>query len=127
MAEAFVKFYYPEFEVYSAGTNPAKEINPYAVRVMNEVGIDISKQYPKSVDNFINDEFDYVITCCDGAKENCPVFTGKVKNRVHIGFIDPAEAKGSEDEILDVFRTVRDEIKIQFKSFFDNLKVNKNK
>ncbi|MGB9851305.1 MAG: arsenate reductase ArsC [Candidatus Kapaibacteriota bacterium] len=110
MAEGFLKAFDPTLEVYSAGTKPAQEINPLAVKVMEEVGIDISKQYPKDVEEFIEKEFDYVITVCDNAKETCPVFTGKVKNRLHIGFEDPAEAQGSENEVIEVYRKVRDEI-----------------
>ncbi|MGC9077527.1 MAG: arsenate reductase ArsC [Candidatus Kapaibacteriota bacterium] len=110
MAEGFLKAFDPTLEVYSAGTKPAQEINPLAVKVMEEVGIDISKQYPKDVEEFIEKEFDYVITVCDNAKETRPVFTGKVKNRLHIGFEDPAEAQGSENEVIEVYRKVRDEI-----------------
>ncbi len=110
MAEGFLKAFDPTLEVYSAGTKPAQVINPLAVKVMEEVGIDISKQYPKDVEEFIEKEFDYVITVCDNAKETCPVFTGKVKNRLHIGFEDPAEAQGSENEVIEVYRKVRDEI-----------------
>jgi arsenate reductase len=110
MAEGFLKAFDPTLEVYSAGTKPAQEINPLAVKVMEEVGIDISKQYPKDVEEFIEKEFDYVITVCDNAKETSPVFTGKVKNRLHIGFEDPAEAQGSENEVIEVYRKVRDEI-----------------
>jgi arsenate reductase len=66
------------------------------------------------VDRFVKQSFDYVITVCDDANKSCPPFTGKVKNRLHIGFIDPAKASGSEEEVLSVFRRVRDEIKISF-------------
>jgi arsenate reductase len=87
---------------------------------MNEVGIDISGNEPKSVNRFLNDEFDYVITVCDGAKESCPVFTGKVKNRLHIGFEDPAEAAGTEEEKLEFYRKIRDEIKEKFTELYEN-------
>lgn len=120
MAEGFLKFYDSRLEVYSAGTNPSGKIHPKAVRVMKEVDIDISKGYPKPVDDFINKTFDYVITVCDGAREVCPVFTGKVKHRLHMGFEDPAEATGTEEKILSVFRRVRDEIRRDFADFYAN-------
>jgi arsenate reductase len=110
MAEGFLKSFDSGLEVYSAGTNPAEKINPFAVKAMQELGIDISKQYPKDVAIFLDKQFDYVITVCDNAKETCPVFTGEVKHRLHIGFEDPAEAKGNEEEVMSVYRKVRDQI-----------------
>ena len=121
MAEGFLKSFDPTLEVYSAGTAPAERVHPKAVQVMAEEGIDISKNYPKSVDQFIDQSFDYVITVCDAAKESCPVFTGNVKHRLHIGFEDPAEATGTEEEILAVFRKVRDEIKRDFRRFYEDV------
>jgi arsenate reductase len=121
MAEGYLKSLDSELTVYSAGTRPEVKVNPNAVKVMEETGIDISKQYPKKVDGFMNETFDFVITVCDNAKESCPVFTGKVKNRLHIGFEDPADAKGTEDEVLSVYRKVRDEIKTEFKNFYDSV------
>ena len=118
MAEGFLKSFDPKLEVYSAGTAPSERVHPKAVQVMAEEGIDISKGSPKLVDDFIDQAFDYVITVCDSAKETCPVFTGKVKHRLHIGFDDPAEATGSEEEVLAVFRRVRDEIKRDFSKFY---------
>jgi len=85
---------------------------------MQEEGIDLKQNKPKAVTEFLNEEFDYVITVCDGAKESCPVFTGKVKNRLHIGFKDPAEVTGTEDYILSEFRRIRDEIKRDFIKFY---------
>lgn len=117
MAEGFLKSLNENLEVFSAGTTPADKVNPKAVQVMKEVGIDISKNYPKMVDHFLNDSFDYVITVCDNARETCPVFIGKVGKQLHIGFEDPAVATGTEEEILNVFRKVRDEIKKEFKKF----------
>ena len=122
MAEGFLKEMDKEFEVYSAGTHPALKVSPYAVEVMKEIGIDISRQNPTSVGEFTKESFDYVITVCDNAKEVCPVFTGDVKNRLHIGFDDPAEAVGSKEEILKVYRRVRDEIKKGFKSWYKEVK-----
>lgn len=118
MAEGFLKSFDPELEVYSAGTNPAARVSPNAIRVMAEKGIDISSEYPKDVNRFLGESFDYVITVCDNAKETCPVFMGKVNSRLHIGFDDPAEAKGSEEEVLSVFRRVRDEISRDFYEFY---------
>lgn len=118
MAEGFLKFFDSELDVYSAGTNPSKQVHPKAIQVMEEVGIDISENYPKMVDQFLNDSFDYVITVCDNVKETCPVFMGKVGKQLHIGFEDPADATGTEEEIISVFRKVRDEIKNGFYKFY---------
>ncbi|MGA3286007.1 MAG: arsenate reductase ArsC [Bacteroidota bacterium] len=120
IAEGFLKSFNSNLEVYSAGTNPASHVSSRAIQVMKEVGIDISREDPKSVDQFLNDSFDYVITVCDHAKETCPIFTGKVLNRIHIGFDDPAEATGTEEEVITVFRRVRDEIKEQFYEFYQS-------
>ncbi|APF18541.1 protein tyrosine phosphatase [Caldithrix abyssi DSM 13497] len=118
MAEGFLKSFDSSLIVYSAGTNPSAHVHPKAIQVMKEAGIDISDGYPKDVDQFINESFDYVITVCDHAKETCPIFNGSVKKRLHIGFEDPAEATGSEEEVLTVFRRVRDEIKDAFYQFY---------
>ncbi len=118
MAEGFLKAFDGNLEVYSAGTNPSNEVHPKAVVVMHERGIDISDNYPKNVNQFLNQEFDYVITVCGGAKESCPTFSGKVKNRLHIGFDDPAEAIGAEGEIFAEFRRIRDEIERDFDAFY---------
>ncbi|MFN3604292.1 MAG: arsenate reductase ArsC [Leptonema sp. (in: bacteria)] len=117
MAEGILKFLNPNLEVYSAGTNISKEVHPTAIQVMQEIGIDISKNRTKTVYEFLNQDFDYVITVCDEAKESCPVFTGKVKKKLHIGFIDPAKAKGTQEEVLKIFREVRDEIYKKFSEF----------
>ena len=114
MAEGFLKSYDNELEVYSAGTFPASKVSSNAVKVMKELDIDISKGYPKNVEKYLNDSFDFVITVCDDAKETCPVFMGKVKERLHIGFYDPTNAIGSEEHIISEFRRVRDQIKDKF-------------
>ena len=121
MAEGFLKSFDDLLEVYSAGTMPSGKIHPMAVQVMMEEGNDISGGYPKEVDHFIDNSFDYVITVCDNAKKKCPVFTGKVAHRLHMGFEDPAEKDGTEEEIFAVFRRVRDEIKRDFKNFYKNI------
>ena len=123
MAEGFLKHFDRSLKVVSAGTDPSEKIHPKAVQVMQEEGIDIGNGYPKNVSEFVNEPFDYVITVCGGAKENCPVFTGKVKHRLHIGFDDPAEATGTEEYVLSEFRRIRDEIKRDFLKFYnENLK-----
>ena len=124
MAEGFMKSFDSRLEVFSAGTQPAHHANPNAVAVMKELGIDISANKPKSVDLFLADPFDYVITVCGGANESCPAFIGKVNNRIHIGFDDPAEAVGTLEEVLPVYRRVRDEIKAGFLSFYNKLIIN---
>ncbi len=118
MAEGALKSLDGTIEVHSAGTAPAGKVHPKAIAVMNEIGVDISGGRPKNVDQFLNDEFDYVITVCDNAKESCPVFSGKVTHRLHIGFDDPVEAMGNEEYVMSEFRRVRDEIKTRFSQFY---------
>jgi arsenate reductase len=124
MAEGFLRSFDKELEVHSAGTYPALKVNAYAVQVRKEISIDISDQSPDKVDDFLH-PFDYIITVCDNAKEVCPVFTGDVKNMLHIGFDDPADAVGSKDEILKVYRRVRNEIKEAFTKFYEEI-ISKN-
>lgn len=119
MAEGILKKIDKNLEVFSAGTEIAKEVHPYAIQVMKEIGIDISKNYPKSVHQFLNIDFDFVITVCDDAEEKCPTFTGKVKNKLHISFRDPAKAIGSKEEVLNFFREIRDEIYKKFNEFYN--------
>ena len=118
MAEGFLKSFSRDFMVYSAGTHPEEEVNRYAVAVMKEKGIDISSQFPKNVNSFVNESFDYVITVCDNAREICPVFAGNVKHRLHVGFEDPAMVKGTDEEKLKIYRTVRDKIEKEFLILF---------
>ena len=123
MAHGFLKSFDPKLEVYSAGTKPAEKVNPLAVKVMQEKGIDISHHTPHNVNEYLNESWDYVITVCGGANDSCPTFIGNVKHRIHIGFDDPSEAVGSEEYIMSEFRRVRNEIKDQFEQFYkDNLK-----
>ncbi len=124
MAEGFLKSFDGNLKVVSAGTEPSKEVHPKAIKVMSEAGIDISAGKPKHVNKFVNENFDYVITVCGGAKETCPVFTGNVKHRLHIGFEDPADAQGSEEFILSEFRRIRDEIKRDFRAFYEKELIN---
>jgi arsenate reductase (thioredoxin) len=117
MAEAILRKLDPSIEVHSAGTQPAAGVHPLALQVMREIGIDLSDRKPKNVDRFLPRPFTFVITVCDGARESCPVFTGRVQHRLHIGFDDPATATGSPEEVLATFRRVRDEIRSRFAEF----------
>jgi arsenate reductase len=103
------------FEVASAGVSPT-HVRPEAVAVMGEIGIDISPHRSKSVEEFTGQEFDYVITVCDNANEQCPIFPGNTK-RIHWGFEDPAAAEGDDETRLAVFRRVRDEILQRLRHF----------
>ena len=120
MAHGFLQSFDSRLEVYSAGTKPAEKVNPMAVKVMGEMGIDLSSHTPKSVNLYTGQEWDYVITVCGGASESCPMFTGKVRNRLHIGFDDPSEATGTQEFINREFHRVRDEIKARFYEFYLN-------
>ena len=118
MAMGFLRAIDANLDVQSAGTDPTSAVNPYAIKAMTEVGIDLSKELPKSVELYLGEEWDFVITVCAGANESCPAFTGKVGKRMHIGFDDPASATGTDEEIMAVFRRVRDEIKKEMQKFY---------
>lgn len=123
MAHGFMKTIDPKLQVYSAGTHPAAVVNPNAVAVMQELGIDISQHTPTLVDTYIHEEWDYVITVCGGAKEVCPAFIGKVKHRLHIGFEDPADVVGEPEYVLSEYRRIRDLIRHEFENvLYPNLK-----
>ena len=126
MAEAFLKSYDKTIEVHSAGTEPSSQVHPLAIQVMAEVGIDVSQNKPKNVEQFVNQDFDYLLSVCDDANLNCPVFEGTVENRWHIGFNDPAMAKGTEEEVLNAFRSIRNEINEGFSGFFKSIKGDSN-
>ena len=117
MAEAVLKKLMPEAIIDSAGTEPEKEIHPMAIQVMREIGLEPGSHQPKSVDQFLNQDFDYVITVCDHARESCPIFNGRVKQRLHFGFMDPTRAVGTDEEKLVVFKRIRDQIRDQFEAF----------
>jgi arsenate reductase (thioredoxin) len=119
MAQGFLQSFDKNIEVSSAGTRPALTINQKAVEVMREAGIDISRHYPKPADQYVNDEWDYVITVCDQAKETCPVFLGKVKHRLHMSFEDPSLASGTPEFIDSEYRRVRDEIHEAFSELYN--------
>ena len=118
MAHGFLQLFNCDFEVHSAGTKPADKVNPKAIEVMNEVGIDLSSHRSKSVEIYLNDEWDYVISVCGVANESCPNFIGKVGKRLHIGFDDPSDATGTDEFVMKEFRRVRDEIHAKFKEIF---------
>ncbi len=123
MAEGFGKYYAEklrkDIEVYSAGSNPSGYVNPFAIKVMNERGIDISKNKSKSLDDIPLNELDYVITLCGDAAENCPVIPST--NTQHWGLPDPARAEGTEKEKLQVFKIIRDEIEKRVKELISSV------
>jgi len=120
MSHGFLQSFDKNLQVFSAGTEPAEKVNATAVKVMHEVGIDISKHTPKHVEQYLNETWDYVITVCGGANETCPAFFGKVKNRLHIGFDDPSHATGTDEFIMSEFYRVRNEIKERFYKFYSD-------
>ena len=123
MAHGFLQSFDKSLTVRSAGTEASGKLNEKAVAVMKEIGIDISHHTSDSVDMYLNDEWDYVITVCGGANEACPAFLGKVKHRIHIGFDDPSHALGTEEFINSEFIRLRDEIKDAFYKFYtENIK-----
>lgn len=120
MAHGFLQSFDNKIEVFSAGIKPAEKVNPRAVKVMSETGININLHTPKNVNQYLGQQWDYVITVCGGANESCPMFTGTVKHRLHIGFDDPSEATGTPEFIESEFHRVRDEIKKRFYDFYLN-------
>lgn len=123
MGEAIVKAERGnEWDAFSAGTEP-KDINPFTIKVLQEIGIAVGDLESKNLSRFSDQEFDMVVTLCGGAAESCPFFPG-AKKQAHIPFDDPAAAQGSENEILDEFRRVRDEIRPRLIALLDETKVN---
>ena len=118
MAHGFMESFDKRMTVRSAGTEASGKLNTKAVAAMKEIGIDISHHTSDSVDKYLSEEWNYVITVCSGANENCPVFPGKVKNRLHIGYDDPSHAVGTEEFIRSEFIRVREEIKEGFFKFY---------
>lgn len=118
MAHGFLQSFDKNLYVRSAGTAASGKLNEKAVVVMKEIGIDISHHTSDSVDLYLGNEWDYVITVCGGANEACPAFMGKVKHRLHMGFEDPSEATGTNEFIWDEFRKTRDGIKEAFYKFY---------
>ena len=114
MAHGLLREYTNNINIYSAGTHP-EPVNPYAIKVMQEVGIDISHYSSNHINDYVNICFDYVFTVCDNAKKKCPVINSS--NILHHSFLDPAKAKGNEDDVLYQYRNVRDLLKDYFISF----------
>lgn len=118
MAEGFLKSFDKRLDVFSAGTEASGKVNPLAVRAMAEIGIDISNHTSDPVTDYIDQEWDYVITVCGDANENCPVFFGKVKHRLHMGYDDPSFAEGSDEFIWSEYLRVRHEIELEFEKLY---------
>ena len=119
MAHGFLQSFDKRLNVFSAGTEPGARVNPMAIKVMNEAGVDISHNVPKNVSLYLNEEWDYVITVCDNANETCPVFSGRVRHRLHMGFEDPSETRGSYTEIMTSFYDIRNDIRDEFFSLYE--------
>lgn len=124
MAHGFLQSFDERLTVCSAGTEASGKLNEKAVAAMKEIGIDISHHTSDPVEKYLDQEWDYVITVCGGANENCPVFLGKVKNRLHIGFDDPSHATGTEEFIWSEFIRVRNEIKDALEQFYKQQIIN---
>ena len=120
IAEGFFKHYKKDWEIYSAGISP-KGLNPLAIDIMLEKGIDISNQTSDGIDKYINNEFDYVITVCDKAKETCPIFPN-AKKSLHWSFADPADTARTYEERINKFREVRDQIEEKIIQFLEEFK-----
>ena len=118
MAEGFARG--SGWQAYSAGTTPESTVNPFAVQVMAEIGIDISHHIPQSINEYLDGNYYLIATVCDNAKEKCPVFTGSCEHKIHYGFEDPADASGSDKEITKVYRQIRDEIQVWIKKISRN-------
>lgn len=117
MAEAWFEALAPErVSAKSAGTVPSGFVHPLAIKVMDEVGIELAGKTSKSIENFLDQDFDTVITVCDEADKACPVFPGDVE-RLHWPFEDPAKATGTELEKLEVFRTIREQIRLRIETY----------
>lgn len=122
MAHGFLQSFDENLIVRSAGTQASGKLNPKAVEVMTEAGVDISHHTSDSVEKYLSEEWDYVITVCGGANETCPAFIGKVKNRLHIGFDDPTDVVGTPEFIHSEFIRVRDDIKEAFYKLYTEIK-----
>jgi len=123
MAHGFLQSFDKNISVFSAGTQASGKLNQKAVAAMKDAGIDISHHTSDSVDKYLKEEWDYVITVCGGANEECPAFFGKVKHRLHMGYDDPSHAVGTDEFIWSEFIRVRDEIKEGFyKLYIEQIK-----
>lgn len=126
MAQGWLQSFDRNLTVCSAGTVPAEHVNPLAVKVMKDSGIDISGQIPCSVNQYLNEPWDYVMTVCGDAAENCPVFIGKVRHLIHIGFYDPSRAQGAPEFVLSEFRRICNQIKTKMYDFYNDEVLNGN-
>lgn len=118
MAEAILKKIDPDLIVESAGPDPAELVHPITIKAMMEIGIDISQSTTTHINQFLNQDWDFVITVCDIAKESCPVFLANVKSRIHLKFADPLEYTGDDEFLLRLIRRTRDQIIIEFENFY---------
>ena len=118
MAHGFLQSFDKRLMVRSAGTEASGRLNSNAVKVMKELGFDIGHHSSDSVELYLRDHWDFVITVCGGANENCPAFIGKVNNRVHMGYEDPSDSMGTEEFIMSEFRRIRDLISKDFYEFY---------
>ncbi len=119
MVEGLLKSMFPTWEIFSAGTKPTGFVHPLAIKSLKEIGIDISHYQSKSIHQFLDQSWDYVITVCADANNSCPVFIGAVKKRVHLGFPDPALTLGSENQKPTRFNSLRDEMLIRLRNTFN--------
>jgi arsenate reductase len=118
IAEALLRdFGGADFQTFSAGTEP-KGVNPHAVRVLDEIGIDWSAAHSKSVTEYLGSQFDYVVTVCDRARQTCPIFPGS-HNTLHWDLADPAEAEGTDEQKLEAFRRTRTEVATRLRPFVE--------
>ena len=113
MAEGFARK--SGWLAFSAGIKPEIKVNPFAVKVMDEVNIDISNHIPQAIDDYLSDEFYLIVTVCDNAQKYCPTFTGNYIHQIHHSFQDPVNATGTHEDIMNVYRKIRDEIQIWMK------------
>ncbi len=126
MAEAILQRLDNEIQVVSAGTNPAQQIHPVAVTALAEIGIDISEAKTKNILDYLNDDWDYLITVCDVANETCPSFNGTVGNKIYIKFDNPLAYEGDDEFILNLVRNNRDRMIEEFEFFYREI-LTKNK
>jgi len=124
MAEAFLQEMDKTLEVFSAGLHPDEQIDPMAVKVMEEIGIDISLKKPKSYLEFEGICVDYLITLCDGTKDNITSVNIPARHKIHLGFEDPRKAYCTEEQIIDIYRDIRDEIRNELNYFYSRILIN---
>lgn len=120
MAHGFLQSFDSRLQVYSAGTEASGKVNERAIQSMRNAGVDISKHTSNSVELYLSQPWDYVVTVCGGAKESCPVFDGRVEKSLHMGFEDPSEVQGEEAFIVSEFDRVRNAIKSRFYQWYIN-------